>query len=71
MPDCSASTVFLPITDRGRASSTLSSWAPRAPRASTEISTPGAMAPPRNSPFALTASNEVAVPKSTTTVGPP
>ncbi len=63
--------MFLPITDLGRASSTLSSCAPRAPSASTEISIPGAIAPPRYSPRALTASNVVAVPKSTTIAGPP
>ena len=70
MPDCIASTVLRPITDRGRASSTRRSWAPRAPSASTETSMPGAMAPPRYSPFAETASNVVAVPKSTTMHGP-
>ena len=46
IPDCSASTVFLAITVRGRASSTLRSWAPRRPSASREISIPGAIAPP-------------------------
>jgi hypothetical protein len=46
------STVFLPMIERGRASSILRSWAPRAPRASTEISMPGAMAPPIHSPRA-------------------
>ena len=66
IPDCSASTVVRPITDRGRASSTRCSWAPRRPSASTEISMPGAIAPPRYSPAADTASNVVAVPKSTT-----
>ena len=39
--------------------------------ASSEISMPGAIAPPRYSPLADTASNVVAVPKSTTIVGPP
>ena len=41
IPDCSASTVFLAITERGRSSSTLRSWAPRRPSASREISMPG------------------------------
>ena len=35
------------------------------------IALPGAMAPPRYSPLARTASNTVAVPKSTTIAGPP
>ncbi len=65
------STVFLPITERGRASSILRSWAPRAPSASTEIWIPGAIAPPTHSPRAETASNEVAVPRSTTMHGAP
>ena len=51
MPDCRASTVFLPITWCGRVSSTLSSWAARRVSASTEISMPGASAPPTNSPL--------------------
>src|SRR6478672_6264357 len=71
MPDWSDSTVFLAITDRGRSSSTLRSWAPRRPRASREISMPGAIAPPTYSPRTLTTSNVVAVPKSTTIAGPP
>jgi hypothetical protein len=71
MPDCSDSTVFLPITRAGLISSTLSSWAARLDRASTEISMPGASAPPTNSPRALTASKFVEVPKSTTIAGPP
>jgi hypothetical protein len=71
MPDCSASTVFFPITCGGLVSSTLSSWAARLDSASTEISIPGASAPPTNSPCALTASKLVDVPKSTTTAGPP
>src|SRR6266540_3273537 len=71
IPDCSASMVDLPITDRGRASSILNSRAPRAASASTEISMPGASAPPRNSPRSLTTSKLVEVPKSTTTQAPP
>jgi hypothetical protein len=39
-------------------------------RASAAIWMPGAMAPPRYSPLAETASNVVAVPKSTTMAGP-
>src|SRR6266536_419193 len=71
MPDCRHSTVFLPITRLGRAGSTLSSCAARRDSASTEISMPGANAPPTNSPFALTASKLVEVPKSTMIAGPP
>ena len=70
MPDWSASTVFLAITVRGRSSSTLRSWAPRRPSASSEMSMPGAMAPPMYSPRGLTTSKVVAVPKSTTIAGP-
>src|SRR5271165_6482749 len=66
IPDCKASTVFLPITRGGLVSSTLSSCAARLDSASTEISIPGASAPPTNSPRALTASKFVEVPKSTT-----
>ena len=65
IPDWSASTVFLPITWGGRASSTLSNCAARRERASTEISIPGARAPPTKSPRLLTASKLVDVPKST------
>ena len=43
----------------------------RAASASSEISMPGASAPPRNSPRALTTSKLVEVPKSTTMHGPP
>ena len=71
MPDCNASTVFLPTTRAGLVSSTLSNCAARRDRASTDISMPGASAPPTNSPRALTASKFVDVPKSTTTAGPP
>ena len=59
------------MTERGRTSSTLRSCAPRGASASTEISMPGAIAPPRYSPLADTASKLVAVPKSTTMHGPP
>jgi hypothetical protein len=71
MPDCSDSTVFLPITRGGLVSSTLSNCAARLDSASTEISMPGASAPPTNSPRGLTASKFVDVPKSTTMAGPP
>ena len=50
-PDCSASTVFLPIGERGGTSSTLRSWAARAASASSEIWIPGARAPPRKLPL--------------------
>ena len=61
IPDCRASTVFLAITDRGRSNSTLRSWAPRRPSASSEISMPGAIAPPTYCPCSLTTSKVVAV----------
>jgi hypothetical protein len=63
--------VFFPITERGRAGSTLRNWAARAASASNEISMPGANAPPRNSPRELMTSKLVVVPKSTTIDGPP
>ena len=53
----------------GRSSSTLRSCAPRRPSASSEMSMPGAIAPPTYSPRALTTSKVVAVPKSTTIAG--
>jgi hypothetical protein len=71
MPDCSDSTVFLPITLRGSMSSTARNAAARPNNASIEISMPGAMAPPMNSPLAEMMSKLVPVPKSTTIVGPP
>ena len=52
-------------------SSTARSAAARPTRASMQISMPGAIAPPRYSPLAETASQVVAVPKSATIVGPP
>ena len=64
------SAVFLPIAVRGAASSIPNSRAARAPRAFTATSSPGAIAPPMNSPAAETASKLMAVPKSTTTSGP-
>src|SRR5699024_9235413 len=71
MPDRRASVVFLAMAARGLTISTMCSCAPRCDRASTEMSMPGAIAPPTYSPLGLTASNVVAVPKSTTTLGPP
>src|SRR6478609_4051117 len=72
IPACSASTVFLAITERGRSNSTVRSCAPRRPSASSEISIPGVIAPPTYWPFPETTSNVVAVPpKSTTIAGPP
>ena len=55
-----------PTTLAGGFISMRGSFAARANSASIEISTPGAMAPPRYSPFELTTSKFVAVPKSTT-----
>ena len=60
------STVFLPITERGRVSSTRRNAADRAAAASEDTWIPGAMAPPRNSPFADTTSTQIDDPKSTT-----
>ncbi|COW10205.1 Uncharacterised protein [Mycobacterium tuberculosis] len=60
------STVFLPTTERGRASSTRRNAAERAAAASEDTCTPGAMAPPRNSPLADTTSTQIEDPKSTT-----
>lgn len=65
-PDCMHSTVFLPITDQGRVSSTRRSAAERAAAASEDTCTPGAIAPPRNSPLAETTSTTIEEPKSTT-----
>ena len=60
----------MPITDFGFTNSTFLSCAALAARASTDISIPGANAPPKNSPFGETTSKLVDVPKSTTIVGP-
>jgi hypothetical protein len=51
-----ASTVVLPISERGGPSSILGSAAARLVSASIEISTPGVMMPPRYSPSAETGS---------------
>src|SRR2546427_11278148 len=64
-------TVSWPIAVLGRVSSILGSFAARLNRASAEIRRPGAMAPPRYSPAAVTAQKVVAVPKSTMMIGPP
>ena len=66
-----ASTVDLPISARGGVRSMVGSAAARADSASSEISTPGKMTPPRYSPSALTTSCVTAVPKSTITHWPP
>src|SRR6185436_9732886 len=65
-PDCMHSTVFLPTTERGRVSSTRRNAADRAAAASEDTCTPGAIAPPRNSPLAETTSTQIDEPKSTT-----
>src|SRR5439155_23473684 len=64
-------TVLVPITFPGSLISTRGSRAARANRASAEIPSPGAMTPPRYSPFAEITSNVIAGPKSTTMHGPP
>ncbi len=56
MPLRIASTVDLPISERGGPISTRGSAAAREVRASIEISTPGVMIPPRYSPSADTGS---------------
>ena len=55
----------------GATSSTRVSLAVRENRLAALACRPGAITPPRNSPFALTTSKFVAVPKSTTIAGPP
>ena len=65
------STVFLPTTERGRVSSTRRSAADRAAAASEDTCTPGAIAPPRNSPLAETTSTQIDEPKSTTIAAVP
>ena len=65
-PACMHSTVFLPTTERGRVNSTRRSAAERAAAASDDTCMPGAIAPPRNSPFADTTSTQMDEPKSTT-----
>ena len=56
IPERIASTVPLPIAARGSTRSMRGSLAPREVSASIEISTPGAMTPPRYSPSAETTS---------------
>ncbi len=55
-PERIASTVDLPISERGGTRSIFGSLAPRSVSASIEISTPGVMMPPRYSPAAPTTS---------------
>ena len=69
-PERIASIVDLPIRARGSTRSTLGSLAARSASASTEISTPGLMIPPRYSPASETGSQVMAVPKSTTMQAP-
>ena len=71
MPACMLATVFLPITFSGFISSNRGSFAVRSVSASADSLRPGQIAPPRNSPFADTAPNDVAVPKSMVMHGPP
>ena len=70
-PDWIAPRVDLPIAASGSSSSIRGIRAPRSVSAVSEISTPGAIAPPRYSPSAETASKLIPVPKSTTTQAPP
>ncbi len=64
-PACMHSTVFFPITERGQVSSTLRSAAERAAAASEDTCTPGAIAPPRNSPWPTPRRLQIDEPKST------
>src|SRR5579883_2131640 len=57
-------TVFVPMIFSGSRISTLCSRAARANSASAEMPIPGAITPPKYSPFSDTASNVMAVPKS-------
>ena len=66
-----ACTVLRPTGPGGGLSSTLGSRAVRPASACREISSPGAMAPPRYSPAALMASKVVPVPKSMMQAGAP
>ena len=70
-PDWIASTVLVPTTCGGAASSTRVSRAVRENRLAALACMPGAITPPTNSPLSLTTSKFVAVPKSTTIAGPP
>ena len=69
-PERIASMVDLPISERGSSRSTLGRRAARSVSASSEISIPSAMMPPRYSPAPETTSKVLAVPKSTTMHGP-
>src|SRR5262245_54578671 len=68
-PASIAPTVVRPITRDGFRTSMRGSRAARWKSASAEICTPGQIAPPRYSPFAVIASSAVPVPQSTTTIG--
>ena len=63
-------TVVRPTTRGGHATSTRGSFAVRAMSASSEMPMPGTITPPAYSPLAVTTSNVVAVPKSTTIEAP-
>ena len=63
-------TVLRPTTCGGRANSTRGSFEAFWNSASMAMLMPGQMAPPRYSPLGVTASNVVAVPKSTTISAP-
>ena len=70
-PDLTAAKVSRPIAASGSLSSTFGSFAVRWWSASSEMSTPGAIAAPSSSPSAETASKLIVVPKSATTQAPP
>ena len=66
-----AVTVFRPMAARGAFSSTVNSRAARDTSPSRALSMPGAIEQPSSRPSAETASNVVAVPRSTTMAGQP
>src|ERR1700737_5280901 len=70
-PDWSDVGVSTPIAAGGLTSGTLMSLAALPMSASTDTSTPGAIAVPKYSPCALTAPKVVAVPNWTTIMGAP
>lgn len=71
MPDCIQLLVEVPTTLSGVESSTLGSFAAVWTRDSVAVFTPGAIAPPMNSPSAVTRLKVVAEPKSTSMTGAP
>ena len=71
MPACMPWIVLRQMMFFGGTSSMRGSWAARWKSASELVPMPGAMTPPRKSPFFATTSKVVAVPMSMTISGPP